>query len=116
MAHDPQDTAATPMAEDPALGSLEARLAAAQKAETERLAAAHAPLAGSASAAGRQIASTMLGYPLGGIVIGFVLDSVFDTKPWITIGLMFAAFFAACFQVVRSNKGRTDPGAGGRQE
>jgi F0F1-type ATP synthase assembly protein I len=51
-----------------------------------------------------QIASTMVGYPLGGIVIGWALDSLFDTRPWIMIGLMFLAFFGACLQVVRTNK------------
>ena len=108
MAHDPQDAATSPVAEDPQLGSLEARLAAAQKVEAERLARDHAPMADSASSAGGRVASTMLGYPLGGIVIGFVLDSLFDTKPWITIGLMFAAFIAACVQVVRTNSNRVN--------
>ena len=39
-----------------------------------------------------------------GIVIGWVLDGLFDTRPWIMLGLMFLAFFGACLQVVRSNK------------
>jgi F0F1-type ATP synthase assembly protein I len=55
-----------------------------------------------------QIVSTAVGYPLGGIVIGFVLDKLFDTLPWITIGLMFTAFAGACIQVMRSNKSRAD--------
>jgi F0F1-type ATP synthase assembly protein I len=35
-----------------------------------------------------------------------VLDNVFDTLPWITIGLMFLAFAGACMHVVRLNKDR----------
>ena len=44
--------------------------------------------------------------PLGGIIVGLVLDNVFDTLPWITIGLMFLAFAGACLHVVRINKNR----------
>ncbi len=110
MAHDPNDAPASPVpsnvSEDPALGSLESRLAAARKAEGARLARDHAPLASEAQSGAMRIASTMVGYPLGGIVIGFVLDTVFDTLPWITIGLMFAAFLGACLQVMRANTSR----------
>jgi len=48
----------------------------------------------------------MVGYPLGGIVIGLVLDNLFDTLPWITIGLMFTAFAGGLLQVARLNKNR----------
>ncbi|MET0178876.1 MAG: AtpZ/AtpI family protein [Novosphingobium sp.] len=105
MAHDTNDAPDSPVKEDPSLGSLEARLAAARKAEDQRLAREHAPLR-SGTGGALQIASTMVGYPLGGIVIGFVLDNVFDTLPWITIGLMFTAFVGACIQVMRTNTNR----------
>ena len=45
MAHDPDDAPKGPVAEDPALDSLETRLAAARKTEDERLAKEHAPMA-----------------------------------------------------------------------
>jgi ATP synthase protein I len=105
VAHDSNGGPDSPVKEDPSLGSLEARLAAARKAEDERLAREHAPMADGRRGA-VQIASTMVGYPLGGIVIGFVLDNVFDTLPWITIGLMFTAFVGACIQVMRTNTNR----------
>ena len=53
---------------------------------------------------GMQVISTMVGYPLGGIIVGFVLDKVFHTAPWIMLGLMFAAFAGACLHVVQMNK------------
>jgi ATP synthase protein I len=88
---------------DPKLDSLENRIASARHAEDERLAKEHAPLRdGRAAALG--IASTMLGYPLGGIIVGLLLDKLFGTLPWITIGLMFVAFVGALLQVARSNK------------
>jgi ATP synthase protein I len=93
--------------EDPALDSLEARLAAARKTEDERLAKDHAPYADS-TGLGWNIVSTMLGYPLGGIIVGFAIDQVAGTTPWVTIGLMFTAFFGALLHVGRINKHRNN--------
>ncbi len=101
VAHKPDEPSAPALGEDPALGSLDARIHAARKAEDERLAKVHAPMAGTAPG-GWYVASTMVGYPLGGIIIGFTLDKVLGTIPWITIGLMFTAFAGGCIQVVRS--------------
>lgn len=103
MAQDPTDPTTPPLAEDPALGSLQSRLDAARRAEDERLARDHAPLRDQGRSVGMQVASTMVGYPLGGIVVGWGLDSVFGTRPWIMIVLMFLAFAGACLQVVRGS-------------
>jgi F0F1-type ATP synthase assembly protein I len=107
VAHDPTDAPQTPLAEDPALDSLEARLAAARKAEDERLAKDHATY-NEATGLGWNVVSTLVGYPLGGIVIGVVLDNLFDTLPWITIGLMFTAFAGALLQVSRITNNRNN--------
>lgn len=109
MAHDPKDAPASPVEsdailnEDPAIDSLEGRIAAARDAEGRRVGDRYAPDQEGRNKA-MQIASTMVGYPLGGIIIGWVLDGVFGTRPWIMIGLMFLAFFGACLQVARNNK------------
>ncbi len=100
MADDPENA---PVGQDPQLGSLEERIAAARKTEQARLSQEHAPVR-DGRRAGIQIASTMVGYPVGGIVVGFVLDKVLHTLPWITIGLMFLAFAGACLNVVRINR------------
>lgn len=100
MANDPDNA---PIGEDPKLDSLEDRIAAARKAEDHRL-GRDKPDTFDGRSKAMQIASTMVGYPLGGIVIGWVLDGLFDTRPWIMIGLMFLAFFGACLQVVRANR------------
>ena len=105
MAHDPNDASKPPVAEDPALDSLEARLAATRAKEEERLAQDHAKYPEGAGL-GFSVVSTMIGYPLGGIVVGFAIDQWLDTTPWVTIGLMFAAFAGAVLQVVRSNQHR----------
>lgn len=100
MANDPENA---PVGEDPKLDALDDRIAAARKAEDKRLGRTDSPMGDGRSRA-MQIASTMVGYPLGGIIIGWVLDGLFDTRPWIMIGLMFLAFAGACMQVVRTNR------------
>ena len=107
VALEPDKSSPPIVREDPALGSLDARIDAARKAEDERMAQAHAPMRGT-EPSGWFVASTMVGYPLGGIVVGFTLDQVLDTTPWITIGLMFTAFAGACLQIVRTLKTRAD--------
>jgi ATP synthase protein I len=99
VANDPENA---PIGEDPALESLEDRIAAARRAEDHRLGLDKPQVDGRSRA--MSIASTMVGYPLGGIVIGWFLDELAGTRPWIMLGLMFLAFFGACLQVVRLNK------------
>ena len=105
MANDPDNA---PIGEDPKIDSLEDRIAAARKAEDdapgEGARRRHAP----GRSAAMQVVSTMVGYPLGGIIIGLVLDNVLGTLPWLTIGLMFLAFAGACMHVVRMNKNRAE--------
>jgi F0F1-type ATP synthase assembly protein I len=93
--------------EDPAIDSLEDRIAAARAAEDERLAKETSPVVG-ASTGATQVISTMVGYPLGGIVIGFGLDNLFNTLPWITIVLMFLAFIGGLIHAMRLVKNRAN--------
>jgi ATP synthase protein I len=105
VAHDPDAKNPGPVGEDPALSSLESRIEAARKAEDARQAKEHAPMRDGRSA-GIEIASTMIGYPLGGIVVGYGLDRLLATTPWITIVLMFLAFAGACLHVIRRYNNR----------
>ena len=93
--------------EDPAIDSLEDRIAAARVAEDARLAAEAGPMGNTAGGA-TTVISTMVGYPLGGIVIGFFLDKLFNTQPWIMIVLMFVAFAGGCLHAVRLVKNRAN--------
>lgn len=102
VVNDPENA---PVGEDPQLDSLEDRIAAARKAEDERLSKDHATYRES-TGLGWSVVSTMLGYPLGGIIVGLVLDNLFDTLPWITIGLMFTAFAGGLLQVGRITRSR----------
>ena len=93
--------------EDPAIDSLEDRIAAARAAEDARLARDNPP-APSEPARATLVISTMVGYPLGGIVVGFLLDNLFNTLPWITIILMFLAFIGGCLHAMRLVKSRAN--------
>lgn len=100
MANDPENA---PIGEDPKLDSLEDRIASARRTEDERLAKEHGPMRDGQSI-GLQVISTMVGYPLGGILVGLFLDNWLGTMPWFTIALMFLAFAGACIHVIRMNK------------
>lgn len=101
MANDPENA---PAGDEAELGSLESRIAAARKTEDLRISQEHHQ-ARMVRGKAIQIASTMVGYPLGGIIVGFALDKFFGTVPWITITLMFLAFIGACINVIRLGKG-----------
>lgn len=103
MANDPETE---PVGEDPAIDSLEERIARARADEAKRT--EHKELLGQVNASAMSVASTMVGYPLGGIVVGYFLDQLFDTLPWLTITLMFLAFIGACIHVVRMNRDSGD--------
>lgn len=104
MANDPENA---PIGEDPALDSLEDRIAAARAAEDARLAKDNPP-ANPATSGALTVMSTLVGYPLGGIIVGFCLDNIFGTLPWITILLMFLAFAGGCLHAMRIAKGQTN--------
>ena len=42
--------------------------------------------------AGMRILSVLIGYPLGGFLIGWVLDQWLNTFPWFSLGSMFLGF------------------------
>lgn len=96
-----------PGGEDGKLASLEERLRAARRAEQERTQPEHQlGLAGPGEKTGQRVISILVGYPIGGGVIGWLLDRWLDTRPWIMLALLFLSFAAACFQVFKISKER----------
>lgn len=92
--------------EDPRLASLDAQLKAAHRAEDERTGEEKRTGGAKGAAMGQRVASTMLGYPAGGAIIGWLIDGWLGTRPWVMLVLMFMAFAAACLEVVRISKNR----------
>ncbi len=60
--------------------------------------------------AGSRILSVLIGYPLGGALIGWAVDYWAGTLPWFTLGMMFLGFGLAFREVLRTAK--QDPKSG----
>ena len=66
-----------------------------------------------------RIAQVVIGYliggPLGGGLLGLGLDSLFGTKPWLTLLMLFLGFGVGIRNVLRISKNTpgSAPGAGG---
>ena len=61
---------------------------------------------------GMRILSVLIGYPLGGFLIGWALDQWFDTLPWLSLGVMFLGFGLGVREMLRTaNQGpKAGPG------
>ena len=70
---------------------------------------------------GMRILTDLVGLPLGGFVVGLVLDKWFGTLPWLTLAMLFLGFGLAVRNVMRVAKTGQDkaPGkldSGGRNQ
>jgi ATP synthase protein I len=83
---------------DARLGSLDERLDRLQKAEAKRTARVQDD---ASSRAGRQVVSQLVGGPLGGAIVGWVLDRWLGTAPWLMLILMFVGFAGGVFNIFR---------------
>ena len=92
-----QDPASPP---DARLGSLDERLKRAERAEEARQPKNASPLA--VRSRGMRVAQGLVGMPLGGAVIGWLLDRLLDTAPWIMLALMFIGFAGAVWDAMKT--------------
>ena len=83
---------------DARLTSLEERLRRAEQVEAARKPADSSQVIRSA---GWLVAQNLIGMPLGGALVGFALDKLFGTLPWIMLGLMFFGFAAAVWSLMK---------------
>ena len=51
--------------------------------------------------AGQAVLSNLIGAPAGGFIIGFVLDKLLGTKPWLMLAMLFAGFAVGVWNVFR---------------
>ncbi len=95
-------------AEDPRLSSIEDRLREVRRAEEERTAPMGQPasLTGKGAAQGQRVMSALIGAPLGGALIGWMIDKWFETGPAGLLIMLFLGFGAAISQVYRISKER----------
>jgi ATP synthase protein I len=92
---------------DARLDSLDERLKHAQQVEAERTRKAQPD---PVSRAGQLVLSHLIGAPLGGGLIGWGLDSLLGTKPWLLLAMLFLGFGVGVVNVVRISNAPPGPG------
>jgi ATP synthase protein I len=110
MAEDETDREPT-SPQDARLTSLDERLKRAERVESERR---PSPIDSSTviRTAGMRVAQGLIGMPLGGAIIGWLLDRLFGTAPWIMLALMFIGFAGAVLDLMKNSKTGVDRDAG----
>lgn len=86
---------------DARLESLDKRL---DKAQAEEAKKASKVQADPNMRAGQLVLSHLVGAPLGGGILGWVLDRWLDTAPWLMLVLMFLGFGVGIKNVLRISK------------
>ena len=102
--HSPQDARLTSLDE-----RLDRIKAAEARKDGKRASAESQRVIRSAST---RIVSVLIGYPLGGGVIGWTLDLWLQTLPWITLALMFLGFALGFREILKAAKQDPKPGQG----
>ena len=97
--------------QDSRLTSLDERLQRAERVEGERR---PKPIDSSTviRTAGLRVAQSLIGMPVGGAIIGWLLDRVFGTAPWIMLALMFIGFAGAVWDAMKTFGQSADKDAG----
>jgi ATP synthase protein I len=93
---------------DARLESLDKRLDRLQQAEAKRQARRQVD---PNMRAAQLVIGYLIGGPLGGGLIGWGLDSLFGTKPWLTLLLLFLGFGVGVRNILRIS--RAPPGSPG---
>ena len=110
-ANGPDEDFETP--EDARLTSLNERLNRVQSEEAAKQARVDSQRSQQlVRSVGMRILSVLIGYPLGGFLIGWVLDQWFGTFPWVSLGSMFLGFGLAFREVLRTANQGSKPGRG----
>ena len=112
MAEDDSADEVPKLPPDARLESLDERLDRLQRREAEK---ASKEQGDSSNRAGRLVVNQLVGGPLGGLIVGWLLDRWLGTAPWLMLGLMFVGFAGGFINVIRiSNKpGGKSPGGQG---
>ena len=96
--------------EDPRLASLEDRLKAAHHTEKQRTApvGANAAFTGKGASQGNRVLSTLIGAPLGAMLIGWLIDRWFETGPAAMLIMLFLGIISAFVQIWRISQERAE--------
>jgi ATP synthase protein I len=96
--------------EDPRLASLDAELHRVRQAEAARKTPLGQPaaLTGKGASQGQRVLSALIGAPLGGALIGWLIDRWLDSSPAGLLVMLFLGFGAAISQVLRISKEKAE--------
>jgi ATP synthase protein I len=96
--------------EDPRLTSLDERLRAVQHAEKVRTTqvSGNLGMTGKGASQGNRVLSTLIGFPLGGALIGWFIDRQLASSPKALLGLLFLGIAAAGREIWRISKERAE--------
>lgn len=95
-----------PIPEDARLTSLDERLAKAKTEEAIRNGEGR-DKGEDDYRLGNRVLAELIGGMVGGAVIGWVLDRLFDTSPWFLLGLLFLGTAAAFRNIIRISTKRS---------
>jgi ATP synthase protein I len=97
---------------DARLGSLEERLGRLQQAEAKR---SRKRQPDASYQAGQLVLSQLVGCPLGGGIVGWVLDRWLGTKPWLMLVMIFVGFAVGIWNVIRISNRSTSAARDGQE-
>jgi ATP synthase protein I len=101
------DPGQDPSSQDARLDSLDERLKRAQRAEAERRGRARSD-PDEQYRLGNRVLSYLIGGPLGGALIGWVLDRWLGTFPWLMLILLFLGIAAGFRSIIKLSNRRPD--------
>lgn len=93
--------------QDSRLASLDERLRQAKRAEAERTGSARKPMDENYRQ-GSRVLSYLIGGPLGGALIGWVLDRMLGTFPWLMLIMLFLGTAAGFRSIMKISNRRPD--------
>jgi ATP synthase protein I len=96
-----------PKPQDRRLTSLGERLRQAQDDEAVRTGGERKPVDANYRL-GNQVLSYLIGGPVGGALIGWVLDRMFGTSPWLLLILLFLGMAAGFWNIVKISSRRPE--------
>ena len=95
-----------PLQEDARISSLDERLARAKAEEASRSGAADTK--GEASyRLGNRVLAELIGGMVGGAVVGYTLDWLLGTSPWLLLALLFLGIVSAFRNIIRISNQRS---------
>jgi ATP synthase protein I len=90
-----------PISEDDRIKSLEKRLKRAEEIEKIRTGGVQTGVQDESYRLGNRVLAELIGCPAGGALIGWVLDRLFGTSPWLLLVLLFLGFVVAFRNIIR---------------